>query len=187
MKKFNLLLATTAILSMGAVAAKAVDIATGTITADVTLANAASITEVNHLDFGVVLNASKGKTVTIDHSNGTIGGSASIVSDTAQRGSLTISNLEGYVASGAHTARISFPTDILMEDAGMICGHVTNIHISAENDAVTSSGTYQFGGDFTVGENAADADSINDGIYSPYAGDIGTCSGDGTVTLVYTY
>ena len=185
MKKLNLLLATTAMLSMGAMVTNATPTTLDTVLelyAHVGMVQPVSATQIAGLEFGLVSNLTANKYVQIGVDSDTASGDATRIGNYAHRGMIQVSNYEGYAydspgASGVYI-RLILPNEIRLSDGDLLCGYVDNLVATNDGDIQLGTGTattlFYIGGKFTA--KAKDGES-----FAPTAHN---CTGHSTITFV---
>ena len=189
MKNFNLLLATTAILSTAGLMAKAGDVisyvngANVAISPEVKIIDPINLTSNQELSFGTIISPQANDTVTITVSGISATGSATLVdknigtgTDQPHQGILRSTSVSDFVESAGdpYYQIVRFPTEpvTLVDDRdGYSCGTVTFDNTGSEwvsvGDPVTSY-DYKYGGTFKATGGEA----------------VGNCSGDAVVTVI---
>ena len=203
MKNFKFLLATTAILSMGAIAANATGVygsATGVITSHLNVSNTEtihmdvkfveplSITERAHLDFGTIKSPRSGQTVILNNDRKSMcngyneyGGTATQLY-TSGTGAPHMGRMEftgsttGYSVGNMYDLYFANDSIDLTDGGNTTCGTVSGFETPyAGVDTGLSDGFLCYSATFTVDQSIT-ADT-------PFQG---SCSGTNTVTVVYT-
>ena len=186
MKNFKLLMASTAILSMGAFGANADELST-TVHAYADIVGTLTLTEVDPISFGVITAASG--TVVIDTA-GNVSGTATTIAGGHRARKLQpgIVKLSGSGIDNIHYAATTFiewviPDITLKQGTGqsaITCGVVSGMSSGApggttEFDKETDGSILlKYGGTFT----------LDSGIASHLSNSRLECSGEGTITLV---
>ena len=176
MKNFKFLLATTAILSMGAMAVNAAEEYTYytsdgvNMTVKVGLLKVPVIDLVTDLDFGVAMIKNEGDTITINAKTGAVGGTAIRLKD----------GIPGYISIDSYNTwpdtALSLPSSPVTlkytdsESVEHTCGTVDSFNQHASNERYSVGGTF----------HASDVSS-----FLPGAVPI-ECTSTMTLTLVYT-
>ena len=204
MKNYKLLLATTAVLALGAFAANAEHVnvdstLSTTIHSEVYIATTMQMEEASPLKFGMLLNPSSGDYVTVN-ADGTIDSKVAIGSYTESSGGATVGTVsagsvvitdnsgKGFInlsPEGTLSYTFTLPNSIAMvDDHDLSCGTVTSLSgATASVDAVTNAGvltyTFNYGGTYTIPDNttftALKTANGNNHIH---------CTGSGTITAV---
>jgi len=187
MKKLNLLLATTAMLSMGTMAVKATGTAVSDATRidiDVKFVQSLTLTQANHLEFGTILNPEVGQEVAFSphasctHMNtrATEDNPATLLPGTQiSKGKLTISGIDGYPVSGGHFEAVITDSSVTLRRSAdsAECGIVNNFDVPYDADLwnlLVTDGEVCYYGDFTVTNVPAGNSS---------------CTGQNTITVMY--
>ena len=160
MKKFNLLLATTAILSTGALIANATELGVK-INAQVAMFPDFSMNEVQELSFGTIIGPVENQLVVVTPSGALGSGTTAKVTDTkVKEGGKTVNytihagkieviaadpQIEGVLPS----VDLILPKNIVLKDGSNTCGEVTEVSASEYS---MEDGGFTYGGTFKVGD-----------------------------------
>ena len=186
MKNFKLLLASTAILSTGALAVMAdtTQVASTELYAYINMVEPASISMNTPLHFGIVSNLTENQWLKIDANDGSVTGDATRIGDNANRGDIEVSNARNYTSGqvgvpNAEMLKLVMPTEIRMTKNGTgLCGYVEEIAATdngvVEIDGGSYKSSFRIGGKFTAKAKTGEE-------FNSFPGE---CSGHGTVTLV---
>lgn len=194
MKNMKLLLATTAILSMGAMAANAAVSADETYTnlsnavtinMDVAFVHSLNIIEHSRTNFGILLNPMAGQSVTISSLNDTptLGGGATLAfnsgTNAPKRGSLFVTPTYNGANNDTHTVPygrydvVFGASSVDLVNGSEVCGTVTDFNWTTGHTSFDGAEPIYYGATFTVDSSMTASHRFS-----------GKCTGSTTATLV---
>ena len=132
---YNLLLASTAILSTTALLANASTVNVGTVNfiASADIVNPITVSSGDNISFGTLLSPSKGDTITVS-SSGTISKTGDVtLLGGHNTGTFTLANSDSYPIFGDNFLYVTVPDIVLTNQYGAYCGYVSYFEVSKAN------------------------------------------------------